>query len=171
MIDLDPILGKIPWSMPAHAGPMRQSGTSSASEIDFTEVSHDYILENDVVRFGQTGEFVNILCEIGLAFQDQLHLSLIETLSDSTERSGTSLDLNGQPVSWDIFLQLLEQADFQFGPDNMMLGEPTVMMSPEVANALAQITRPPDFEERVNRILGRKLESYLAEKRTRRLSE
>jgi hypothetical protein len=171
MISLDPILGKIPWSAPAHIGPIRQTGTPSATEITFTEFTHEHILQNNVIRLGQIEEYANILCEICLSVQEQMHINLLATLTDPSQQAGTSVDLNGQSVSWNTVLELFEKADIKFDSKNMIDGDPMIMISPDDAAVLATIPRPPDFVDRVNSILSRKLKIQLAEKRTRRLSE
>ncbi len=171
IISLDPILGRIPWHQPSHIGEIRRSGSSYAPETEFTDLEHDCILQNDLVRIGDVEAFVECLCEMGLGLQDQMHRNLIQLLSDSGDSFGASIDLGGRLVTWEDFFELLENFEVTFDSNNMMIGEPVIMSSPAMVEALESIPRPTDFDERVNTILRRKLERQLAEKRTRRLSE
>jgi hypothetical protein len=170
IIALNPILRDIPRAEPAHAGPRRNIvGSQTVDEIPI-HLEQITTLHNDVTRLGKIDEFITSLYEVGMYFQDQMEKQVVEAIVEHCEQAGTAFHTQGRPITWDMVLESIEATDVRFDASGMMAGDYSIMITPEMAAALAEVPRPEDFIDRANEILRKKWEAYLAQKRPRQLS-
>lgn len=170
VVNLDPLLRDIATVPTRHAGPIRNVTEQGVVDQQLTTFQQEGIFHHDVIRLTNVDEFVSILYLMGTRFRDQLSKNLIETLLTVTESSGNTIDKKGDPLSWNMFLELIEAMEVRFDADGQMLSAPTVIMNPETAARLDKIPKPDDFEQRIEEILLRKRDEFNAEKRRRRVS-
>ncbi|MGE3798953.1 MAG: hypothetical protein AB7G88_14070 [Thermomicrobiales bacterium] len=93
----------------------------------------------------------------------------IQVLSETTEASGNSRDLNGKPITADDIIDLVESIQGGFDED----GNPhpvQIVAGSEAARILKSIPWTPQNQKRLEEVRAQKKETYLASQRTRRLA-
>jgi len=171
MCKKDPILGQM-RSIRLPNVPAFRSTLSSGAVVEnkpFLVQSPFSLSVSDAI----SGSMDNLLLAIDEAADDGLRkimpqfFELVGRLSDA---AGNSIDAKGRPVSHELLLEMLEKMDIEFeddGKPNM----PTLVVNPEMADALRKLPPPTAEQEKKHRdLMERKRQEYNDRKRHRKLS-
>jgi hypothetical protein len=105
------------------------------------------------------------ISDMGEAFASQLVAGLLQQISDVCDAAGNVVNGAGQSL-WETYLQALETIAISFDSSGQPR-LPQIAMHPSTADQLPP--RPDDFDDRLNSILTRRRDEWLASRRTRRL--
>jgi hypothetical protein len=131
-----------------------------------TEVSYDL----NAVR---SGDFDALYAEFDKAcdlMAEQLVGVLVSTMSKVTEGTGNVVNAGGQPLSFEVFYEMLEKLEFSLD-ENDELVMPSMVVHPDTAvklQALPPLT--PEQQSKLDELKQQKTEDALARRRRRRLS-
>jgi len=129
-------------------------------------ITSDLTMSIKAVRNGDVDAFVIQLDAGSAQLAEGYHKALIATLQTVTSATGNVVRANG-PLTFDAFYEALDQREWSLTEDDE-LSMPTLMMHPDVARRLPQLT--PEQEARLAALHERKLRELLARRRRRRLS-
>jgi hypothetical protein len=99
--------------------------------------------------------------------------AFFKKIGESCQKAGTSLDARGQPVSPELFLDMISAVQLEFGPD----GKPTQSfvihpdMLPAVKKVAEQIENDPELKRRHAEILERQRDAWAARESNRKLAD
>jgi hypothetical protein len=168
MRGVDPLLGVIRSRQSGHAGPVRNVPGPEPVDHVLTTFEDEVAIHKDVIRGTDVEQFITIIVDVARKYLEAMGATFFQTVSQITEATGNSIDVGGQPLSWDLILDGLEQKEIAFDEEGKLAGE-MIVMNPRTAQILASIEMTPEQEERLNDILQRKKEAWDAQQRTRRL--
>ncbi|MHB8960533.1 MAG: hypothetical protein ACYDAN_12990 [Candidatus Limnocylindrales bacterium] len=95
--------------------------------------------------------------------------AIMGQLSSVLDAAGQTIDADGRQLTNELFLDMLEQIDWQFDDEGNWL-RPSLVAAPDLAKRFAEMPPPTDAEvERMNSMHARKREEALARRRTRKL--
>jgi hypothetical protein len=161
-----PILAQIAVEE-AEAVPVSRNTLGDGQVID-----HDpYLIGSTVtmsISEGIAGNFDGLhaaIAEMGASFVSQVVPRLLQLVSDLCDATGNVVNGAAQSL-WESYLQALETMAISF--DSAGLARlPQVAINPAAANTIPP--PPDDFHERLNSILDRRRDEWLATRRSRRL--
>lgn len=99
--------------------------------------------------------------------------AFFKKVGEISQKAGTSIDAHGQPVSPDMFLDMMSKVQMEFGPD----GQPTqsFVIHPDMLPALhrvsEQIENDPELKRKNEGILERQREAWAARESNRKLAD
>ena len=134
---------------------MKQS--TSKLEVKSEEVetmTHEMVLDK-----------INHLAE---KMAEKVRISFYETLSGTAEEAGNTTSLEGEPLTIDVFLEMLEKMHISFDKE----GNPsylTFAASPEVRPALVEIISQAEADPRYQELMERKKEEWRVRENNRKL--
>lgn len=89
--------------------------------------------------------------------------------SQASEEAGNAFDSHGAPLTGDMILDLLENVDMHFGPDNRLLQK--FVVGPEHAEHLQRLFEEPAFRARYEDLLERKRSVWRDRESNRKLAD
>lgn len=169
LINLDPLLGKLPNRKSVHTGPIRNVRGEKVLDQEFEEISATANLSFEDIKNSNIERFTGFLTE----FSDQLIINLRQglflNLTPVLEMSGQTIKNNNESFSYDTFLDALEMVELEFDESGNPI-KPTMVLHPKLLNELKSIELTEQQVLREKRIIDKKREEYYAKKRYRRLS-
>ena len=92
---------------------------------------------------------------------------MFQHLSQVTDATGHTINAEGQPLTVDLFLEMIDQTEWSFNEDgshNM-----SIATSPQGVSRLQSLEWTEEQTQRMNDIISRKREVFFARRRSRRL--
>jgi|HubBroStandDraft_2_1064218.scaffolds.fasta_scaffold350273_2 hypothetical protein len=134
---------------------------ASISEVDMAPVS----AEIRVAQGSRLSEFTREVLQahlIGVARQMAQGMSdhFFEVIDRGTQEAGMVVDAKGQPLTEDLFLDLIEKMEHTFNEDGSW-NPPTMVMAPEMAERLKGAQTSEAAQKRLSEILERKRDEFL----------
>ena len=114
---------------------------------------------------GQFDELHVAIAKMGESFASQLVPRLLQQVSDICDATGNVVNGADQPF-WETYLQAIDKIALTFDSSGQPR-LPQMTMNPATADRIP--AQPDDFDERLNSILTRRRDEWLATRRTRRL--
>lgn len=92
-------------------------------------------------------------------------------VAETCDEVGNSIHANGQPLTAERILEMLERVQMNFGPDGKPTGEFVIHpdMAPAVKKAGEELERDPELKRRHDEIVRRKREEWVARESNRKL--
>jgi hypothetical protein len=109
--------------------------------------------------------------EMAQTFISQSAKAFFKKMGEITEQAGTSINAGGKPVSAEMFLDMIDAVQMEFGSD----GKPTHSfvihpdMAPAVKKVAEQFENDPELKRRHAEILERQREAWAARESNRKL--
>jgi hypothetical protein len=166
---LDPLLGQMPWIQTEHAGPVRNVPGPEPLDQEMLPVEATAAFSKEAVRDSRLDEFVAFVVELTEQSQKQMAIHTFQRMGELTEATGNTVDAGGKPLSYDVFLDLLERMQLEFDEKGDPI-LPTVWGHPATIERFKALQPTPEHSAREAAILARKKAEFDAAKRTRRLS-
>lgn len=163
-----PIVGQIRERSTQHRGPSRNAPQPSPVDHEPSTFQQEVSFHFDIAREGRVEDFINLLISAGEEYVSQLEQSLVRVLHEVTEATGGVIDAQGEPLTFDHIIELIEKVELASDEDGG-LSLPTILMNPETRKKLESKAPTPDQITRLNDVLRMKLEENQRNKRTRRL--
>jgi hypothetical protein len=167
----DPVLGMMPVERREHIEVSRNT-FPSGEVVDGPpmEVPMRIEIQNSDVFAGNVD---GLLASLNAAASEGASIfvrQVFDRLGRLTDAAGTSVDAEGQPLSWDLLLAGLERIEIDFDEDGKPEW-PTLIMHPDMFLKLKALPPPDQAQEgRLADLLKRKREDFHARQRRRRLS-
>lgn len=173
LFSVSPILSQIGMR------PQREGRSSSFQDEQGNIRQIDYKLKSVPIQRkledarGMTIEdFIETAREPGIGMGKEMMRSLYEMLDKVTKETGNIVNLGGRPLTYELFLDLLEKIQFDFAQDGSPMW-PSLNLGSE-AHAHFQRVWPewlknPEFHARLKRIIDRKREEFYEREACRRL--
>lgn len=169
IISLDPLFSGIETITTIHRGPIRNVPGQTPLDQKMFPVSGDSVIPWDSIRDGNIQDYVRFLIEIAESQRKSLARQFFKNMSEITDITGMTIDAKGQPLTFDMILDLIEKTEFGFDESGNPQ-YPTLVIPPVLFERLRQLTPTPEQEKRRERIIEEKRAKFNASKRTRRLS-
>lgn len=142
--------------------------TMSSGEVLQTEP----LEASSLISFSKAGVIEGDFDEFHLAvyqtaerFEEDMTRYMFGHISEITEATGNVVRANGRSM-WEASLEVLETIHLSFDQDGVP-SMPTLVVHPDTLERMGD--PPPDFADRLNEILIRRRDGWLARRRTRRL--
>lgn len=107
--------------------------------------------------------------DIGVQYGRGMMRHLVETMNKVTQETGNVVSGKGQPLSHDVFLDMLEKMEFEVDDD----GQPkhlVLLVHPDTRKSIASLPpMTPEQESRYHSIINAKREAQDAKRRTRKM--
>jgi hypothetical protein len=165
----DSILNLMPLVQVDHLPeePAPAGTTTGASGQRFgTEISG--FLGKGCVLSSDVDGWISMTWEAAQAGLRELVPELYRSLGDMLETSGRSIDARGKPLSWDLYLDMLETMDIDFD-DSGNIKNLVIVGHPSSIETIRMVPPTPDQIARGGSILSKKREEFNARRRVRRL--
>jgi hypothetical protein len=166
MLASHPLLGQIARRKTPHAGPIRNVRIPTQLDQPPGKVESVATIGRDDLRLANIEAHSNFLAELALEHVKGMAKFFFATIDEVTEAAGTSHSSGGQPLSWDLFLDMVERMQISFDAEGKA-DLPTLIGHPDTIASLQPMT--PEQEARLEEILRKKQEEHAATKRSRRL--
>jgi len=148
----------------------REDGTES--EQKYQEMSSGFTISLDEVP-DLTPE--KIRAKLDAVAEDgarQMSQSIFKEIEEATRQVGNTVDAKGKPLTKELFLELLEKVETEFGPDGQWI-PPSIVMHPDVWKAnetkFKEWEQDKEFAERQTEIINKKREAWYAREALRKL--
>jgi hypothetical protein len=166
----DPLFSRLP-DRPTYEGEtfsVVQDGATA--DVEFAPVEHVFVFERELFESTDFEKFMEILCEGIETLKEEKHRTFYAQLDKILERQGQSR--KGVPFTCDTFIEALEMIDLAFDDDGKWI-PPNLVIHPNMASTvedvLNQIYSDPVKKRKLDTLLDRKREEYLAKKANRKL--
>jgi hypothetical protein len=169
LLAVDPLFSEIEWSTSVHRGPIRNVPGDTPLDQSMFSVSGESSLSWDSIHNGKIDDYTRFLVDISESQRKSLARNFFKNISEITDATGRSVNAKGQPITVDLFLDLLEKVEFGFDDDGNPQ-YPTFVLPPTVFERLKKLTFTPEQEQRRIQIIEENRARFNASKRTRRLS-
>jgi hypothetical protein len=163
----DDLLGQIRRHPTQHVGPIRQvqGPRPLDSTMERTEATAE--MAKEAFRKCDIDAHTLFVYELAQSMIEGMSRMFFRTAESITDATGNIFDAGGRPLSCELWLEMLEKAEFSFDADgNPQM--PYLIAHPSAVKGLKPLS--PEQERRRDEILHRKKEEHAASKRTRRLS-
>ena len=164
-----PLLAEIPQDSVTELPISRLSDDSGETlELEPVAVKVPVEFEIDAVIVGDLSPVLAGVSAAAETHKEALMKAFIETMGKVTDFTGNKLDAKGQPWSWDLLTDMLEQVEMDFDDE----GNPksTLIMNPRDVEKLQALPPPtPEQDARREAVMARKREEWRKRQRTRRL--
>jgi len=168
-MSLDPLFSGIGWDYTAHQGPIRNVPGDTPLDQSMFTVRGESSLSWDSIHNGKIEDYTQFLTDISESQRKSLAMHFFKNISEITDATGRTVNAKGQPLTVDLFLDLLEKVEFGFDDDGNPQ-YPTLVLPPAAIERLKKLQFTPEQEERRKQIIEEKRARFNASKRTRRLS-
>jgi len=169
LLNVDSFFSEIEWSTSVHRGPIRNVPGDTPLDQSMFPVSGESSLSWDSIQKGRIEEYTRFLFDISESQRKSLARHFFKNISEITDATGRSVNAKGQPLTVDLFLDLLEKVEFGFDDDGNPQ-YPTLVLPPAAIERLKKLKFTPEQEQRRKQIIEEKRARFNASKRTRRLS-
>jgi len=167
-MSVDPLFSGIERSRSVHQGPIRNVRGDTPLDQGMFVVHGESSIPWDSVRNGKIDDYTKFLYEISESQCKSLTQHFFENMAEITDVTGQSINAKGQPLTIDLFLDLIEKVEFDFDDDGNPL-YPT-LYPPSAAEKLKKLKFTQEQDQRLNQIIEDNRARFNAGKRTRRLS-
>ncbi|GGC96864.1 hypothetical protein GCM10011512_24850 [Tersicoccus solisilvae] len=167
---LHPLLAQVTREELAEAPPPLADGASLPAEASSLyrsmAVQHVWTVSIEDVAAFNMDQFLTDLYGLADSMGGQLVRGMLEHVSAVTEEYGNTVDVTGRDFA-DAFADALETIDISFDEE----GRPnlSIVMHPDQAEKLRENPPTPEQEARIDAILSRRKEKWLASRRRRDL--
>jgi len=169
LLNVDTLFSGIEWTTSVHRGPIRNVPGDTPLDQSMFTVSGESSLSWDSIHNGKIDDYTRFLVDISESQRKSLARHFFKNISEITDATGRSVNAKGQPLTVDLFLDLLEKVEFGFDDDGNPQ-YPTLVLPPAVIERLKKLKFTPEQEQRRAQIIEEKHAIFNASKRTRRLS-
>jgi hypothetical protein len=161
-----PVLGRIERQRTPHAGPTRNVRVPQVLDQSPERLEAVAHIKKADVRECNVDAHSAFLAELADQHVSAAARMLYRAADAVTTATGMTQDAGGQPLTWDVILDMVERMPITFNSDGSP-NLPEVVAHPDTISKLAPITSAQ--LARQDEILRKKKEEYVAAKRTRRL--
>lgn len=169
VVSSSPLIGEIAERPTRHRGPIRNAPQPNPVEHRSEPLTINYEVSFDIIRNGQVEAFVELLIQqANEQFIGGLERQFIRAAQDVTHASGRVIDANGEPLSFDHVIDLVESVEIS-SDESGALRMPTIMMNPETRKIVERLQPTPEQHDRLNAVLRKKHEENLRNRKTRRI--
>jgi hypothetical protein len=168
-MDKDPFLSGIERTTTIHKGPIRNVRSDTPLDQRMFEVHGESEISWDSVLNGKIEDYTKFLYDISESQRKSLTKNMFKNISEITDATGQSVNAKGQPLSIDLYLDLLEKIEFGFD-DKGNPQYPTMYMPQNAIEKFHSLKYTPEQEQRKKKITEEKRARFNANKRSRRLS-
>lgn len=168
-VSYDPLLGKMSNITSSHNGPIRNVRGDTPLDQSLFEIQTISGMHNDDIRSSNLEKHTEFVLEIVKQSIRELSKFFYKGIEEITNATGQVTDAKGEPFSFDILLDMLENYPLEFDEQ----GEPklpTLIMHPNLFENIKKAQSTQEQLDRHKAILAKKKEEFDAKKRTRRLS-
>ncbi len=169
LMSVDPFLSGIERDYTTHRGPIRNVPGDTPLDQSMFTVRGEFSLSRDSIHNGKIDDYTRSLCDMSESQCKSLTRHLFKNLSEITDATGRTVDGKGQPLTIDLFLDLLGKVEFGFDDDGNPQ-YPTFYLSSAAIERLKKLEFTPEQEQRRKQIIEENRARFNASKRTRRLS-
>ncbi|MBM9468406.1 hypothetical protein [Nakamurella leprariae] len=167
---LHPLLAQVTREELGEGPPPPDEGTALPAEASSLyrpmEVQHVWTVSiEDVVDFN-VDQFLTDLHALSDSMGAQMVRGMLEHISAVTEEYGNTVDATGRDFA-DAFADSLERMDISFDADDRP--NVTIVMHPDQVEKLRENPPTPEQEARIDAILARRREEWIASRRRRDL--
>jgi hypothetical protein len=166
--DLDPLLSGIQRESSIHRGPIRNIPGNNPLDQEIFKVESTASVSFNIISNSDIESYIYHLVELSESYCLSIKHHLLENLSQITDATGTSINENGKPFSYDMILDLLEKVEFEFDDLNNPRF-PSLIIPHDYIEILNKTQPTQTQDERFKRIIEEKRAIFNAKKRTRRL--
>jgi hypothetical protein len=131
----------------------------SADSTEFNEASGEMSVRRMPMREFGLQQVSEAYDDIARQFARQFDVMMMSTLDAVTSKRGNVVDAGGRPMNADLVLTTLETMELSFAPDGTW-EPPTLWGGSKATAAYAMIMSDPDFQERLAKLLDRKLNEF-----------
>lgn len=136
---------------------------AQALEMTYTE-------SLDMLTDGDFGPLLAAIDEAATRHGEQITRHMFQSLHAVAEDSGQVFSMEGRPVSHELIIEALEQAPMSFTRDGELSPGFRIVVPPQIGQAISRLPPPtPEQKARLDAVMKRKKEEWLARQRTRRL--
>lgn len=145
--------------------------TGEVDETDIRKVSGEAELKVETILYGTIQEILETFLPAAESMASGQMQMLIETLNETTEKTGNKVEGHGQPLSFDLILETLEKIEIAFdreGNPEM----PTMMVHPDMRARIEALGNDPkknEFEKQQQQLIDRKRLEWRAREANRTL--
>jgi hypothetical protein len=167
---LHPLLAQVTREELAEAPPPQAEGDALPAEASSLyrpmAIRHEWAVSIEDVAAFNLEQFLADLYVLGDSMGRQMVRGMLEHISAVTDEYGNTIDAGGRDF-FDVFAEALETIDMTFDDD----GRPnlTIVMHPDQLEKLRDKQPTPEQEARLDAILQRRKEEWLASRRRRDL--
>lgn len=167
---LHPLLAQVTREELAEGPPPQVEGAELPAEASSLyrpmAVRHEWTVSIDDVAAFNLEQFLADLHALADSMGGQMVRGMLEHISAVTDEYGNTIDATGRDF-FDVFAETLETIETSFDDE----GRPnlTIVMHPDTMEKLHNQQPTPEQEARINTILNRKKEEWLASRRRRDL--
>jgi hypothetical protein len=169
LAEIHPVVGQLRRHATAHAGPTRNVPGPEPLDHPMFRLEQRVTIPDNVIRESLLDDYGSSLVEIGAQFCDQMTERFVQRMSEVTDATGNSLDVEGRPLSHDLILDAIERVEIDFD-DEGNPRMPSLMANPQTLAPLARIQPTDEQIRRYEQIMTAKKAAHDAQKRHRRLS-
>jgi len=168
----DPILSQIPVNKVDEIPTAQYSLPSGETlEIEPIYVSGTANLQTDDLLSGELNSYYIFLNEVAENMLPQMKQQFYEHVNSVCDAFGQSVSAEGQPISHELIMKLLERKQIEFDDNgNFAEGETLVLNSSTVEQLRNLPPMTAEQEKAWNDLMERKRQEFYARKRTRKLS-
>lgn len=167
---LHPLLAQVTREELAEGPPPQTEGAALPAEASSLyrpmAVRHEWTVSIEDVAAFNLDQFLADLHALADSMGGQMVRAMLEHISAVTEEYGNTIDAGGRDF-FDVFAETLESIEMTFDSE----GRPnlTIVMHPDQAEKLRDKQPTPEQEARIDAILNRRKEEWLASRRRRDL--
>ena len=167
----DPVLGRI-QSVRSDQVPVVRNTMPSGEVVEGQPLRTEMTVAvklDDVITCNVDG-FAAALYDTATKALEQVMPRFFERIGRLSEAAGTTVDARGEPLSYELYLRGLEQAEIDFDEyGNPIL--PTMFVGPDLFEAWQKLPPPTEAQQRVlHELIERKKQEFNDRRRHRKLS-
>jgi hypothetical protein len=169
--DSDPVLQQIGEQRIYEGDVMEASQRSDITVSDFQRITSNFTFTHDMIRTTDFDAFVDEIARGALTMYESQQRTLLSQLSDLTESVGQTVDAGGE-LTWQAWMQALEQLDLQFDERGDWIA-PTLVIHPNQQADFEKVFREASADRRkqqqLEELLQRKRRDLYAKEANRNL--
>ena len=170
MADAHPLLRQIKRRSDQPLGPVQYADQGEPLTQEPISVQASFQLEEQAFLLTDVEAILTAIANAAYDTVEPFMRGFYEQFAEICKSVGTAVDCQGKPMTWDLFLDVLDRMEIEFD-ENGRPSIPTYLGgSPESIKALRSQPFTQAHQERLDAILQRNREEHDARKRHRRLS-
>lgn len=168
LVESHPLLKKVRWAERRYSHPQRIDTPTGSASLPTMSMEMTLEFRADDIESGRLqafSEWAYAAAEQSLA---QLMPQFSKNLGAMLDKAGQTVDAKGRPISWDLYLEMLEKLHIEFDRD----GRP-LTITPESPQAEVFRRAGPMTQKQVDQydsLIAQKRKEFDARKRYRKLS-
>jgi hypothetical protein len=148
----------------------RTDGTQS--EQLYEEVSSRFTINVDEVPNLTPEKIREKLDAVAADAARQMTQTIVREIQDVTDKVGNTVNAKGQPLTKELFLEMIERMDAEFDPNGIWI-PPSIVMHPDVWKAnekkFKEWEKDKEFASKQSEIINKKREEWYAREALRKL--